>query len=105
MLFYWITRRIREKYEVELEELERSERQAMEKYNQMKAQLLEAQGQQERLKVLNRQKEQEVDDIQRVSGAADTPQRAFPPTRIGIPPLGIPSTRMSAHQHQAFPSL
>lgn len=39
----------------------------MEKYNQMKAELLEAQGERERLKVLNRQKEQEVDDIKRVS--------------------------------------
>ena len=60
-------RRIREKYETELDELERSERSAMEKYNQMKAELLEAQGERERLKVLNRQKEQEVDDIKRVS--------------------------------------
>ena len=60
-------RRIREKYEVELDELEKSERQAMEKYNQMKAELLEAQGDRERLKVLNKQKEQEVDDIKRVS--------------------------------------
>jgi len=60
-------RRIREKYETELDELERSERQAIEKYNQMKAELLEAKGDQQRLKVLNRQKEQEVEDIKRVS--------------------------------------
>ncbi|XP_067952002.1 centrosomal protein of 131 kDa-like isoform X2 [Watersipora subatra] len=60
-------KRIREKYETELEELERSERSAMEKYNQMKAELLEAQGERERLKVLNKQKEQEVDDVKRLS--------------------------------------
>ena len=67
MYVEYTCRRIREKYEVELDELEKSERQAMEKYNQMKAELLEAQGDRERLKVLNKQKEQEVDDIKRVS--------------------------------------
>lgn len=56
-----------------MEELERSERQALEKYNQMKAELLEAQGERERLKVLNRQKEQEVDDIKRVSNLFTCP--------------------------------
>lgn len=60
-------RRIREKYEGEMDELEKSERQALEKYNQMKAELLESQGELERLKVIVKQKEQEVDDTKRVS--------------------------------------
>ena len=61
-----LRRRIRDKYEGELLELERSERQALEKYNHMKAELLEAQGEAERLRVVNKQKEQEVEDTKKV---------------------------------------
>lgn len=59
-------RRIRDKYEGELRELEHSERQAMEKYNHMKAEFLEVQGEVERLRVVNKQKEQEVEDTKKV---------------------------------------
>jgi len=50
-----------------MDELEKSERQAMEKYNNMKAELMEAQGELARVKVNNKQKDQEVEDIKRVS--------------------------------------
>jgi 5-azacytidine-induced protein 1 len=62
-----ISRRIREKYENEMLELERSERQAMEKYNEMKARLLETSGDNERLKVIMNQKQKEKDEILKVS--------------------------------------
>lgn len=63
---FFLDRRIREKYESEMAELERSERQAMEKYNEMKAQLLETEGDNERLKVMMNQKQKEKDDILKV---------------------------------------
>ncbi|PAA93717.1 hypothetical protein BOX15_Mlig032023g27, partial [Macrostomum lignano] len=55
--------RLKEKFAGEVAELERSERQALEKYNQIKARNLEVEGELERLKVLMKQKEVEIDDI------------------------------------------
>lgn len=81
-------RRIRDKYEAEVEELERSERQTMERYNQTKvseslfnsdgsdycvpsgntqAALAEYEGENERLKVTMKQKDREVMEVKRVS--------------------------------------
>ncbi|CAH1273747.1 CEP131 [Branchiostoma lanceolatum] len=59
-------KRMREKYEAEMRELERSERTAMDKYNEMKAELIEVEGENARLKGLLRQKEQELEDINKV---------------------------------------
>ncbi|XP_078691966.1 centrosomal protein of 131 kDa-like [Branchiostoma floridae x Branchiostoma belcheri] len=59
-------KRMREKYEAEMRELERSERTAMDKYNDMKAELIEVEGENARLKGLLRQKEQELEDINKV---------------------------------------
>ncbi|XP_074648896.1 centrosomal protein of 131 kDa-like [Tubulanus polymorphus] len=60
-------KRIRDKYESEMSELERSERQAMEKYNEMKAKLTEVEGENERLKVIIKQKDQEIKDAKKSS--------------------------------------
>ena len=63
MLFY---RRIRDKYETELREVEKSERETTERYNTIKAKYNELEGEHERLKVILRQKEKELEDIHRV---------------------------------------
>ncbi|CAE1176038.1 AZI1 [Acanthosepion pharaonis] len=59
-------KRIREKYESEVRELERSERQAVERYNEIKAQLTEAEGVNEQLKVKQKQKTYEIDDLKKM---------------------------------------
>ena len=59
-------KRIRDKYESEMAELERSERLTMEKYNQNKASLAELEGENERHKVTMRQKDKEVDEIKKL---------------------------------------
>ena len=59
-------RRIRDKYEAEFRELEHSEKQTKERYNQMKAQITETEGENERLQVVLRQKEAEINDIKKV---------------------------------------
>lgn len=61
-------RRLREKLEAENAEFERSERTAMEKYNRIKAEMLETSGENEKLKVLLRQKEEETSEIRKVRG-------------------------------------
>ncbi|KAL3877372.1 hypothetical protein ACJMK2_035090 [Sinanodonta woodiana] len=60
-------KRIREKFESEAKELERSERQALEKYNEMKAQLTEVEGENECLKVFTKQKDQEIEKLQELT--------------------------------------
>ncbi|KAK3610710.1 hypothetical protein CHS0354_028100 [Potamilus streckersoni] len=60
-------KRIREKFESEAKELERSERQALEKYNEMKAQLTEVEGENECLKVFSKQKDQEIEKLQELT--------------------------------------
>lgn len=60
-------KRIREKYESEMREVEISEKQAMDKYNEMKARLTEVEGENECLKVQMRQREQEVKELQKLT--------------------------------------
>uniref|UniRef100_A0A8C4F4H4 Centrosomal protein 131 n=1 Tax=Dicentrarchus labrax TaxID=13489 RepID=A0A8C4F4H4_DICLA len=56
-------KRVREKYEAELRELERSERAAVEKQQELRKQQMEMEGELIRLQALLRQKEQETEDI------------------------------------------
>ncbi|XP_070846317.1 centrosomal protein of 131 kDa isoform X2 [Chaetodon trifascialis] len=56
-------KRVREKYEAELRELERSERTAMEKQQELRKQHLEMEGELMRLQAVLRQKDQETEDI------------------------------------------
>lgn len=59
-------KRIRDKYEVELQELERSERKLQERCNELKGRLAELEGENIRLQGLLKHKEQEVEEIQKV---------------------------------------
>ncbi|XP_013926893.1 PREDICTED: centrosomal protein of 131 kDa [Thamnophis sirtalis] len=59
-------KRMRDKYELELRELELSERKFQERYNELKGRLLETGSETVRLQGLLRQKEQEVEDIRKV---------------------------------------
>ncbi|NXO04982.1 CP131 protein, partial [Rhinopomastus cyanomelas] len=59
-------KRIREKYEVELQELERSERKLQERCNELKGRLVELEGESVRLQGLLKHKEQEVEEIRKV---------------------------------------
>ncbi|CAG5135244.1 unnamed protein product, partial [Candidula unifasciata] len=54
--------RLREKFEADTRELEQSERRAVKKYNEIKAKLAELEGENERAKVIIKQKEQEMLD-------------------------------------------
>uniref|UniRef100_A0A8C5GSE1 Centrosomal protein of 131 kDa n=1 Tax=Gouania willdenowi TaxID=441366 RepID=A0A8C5GSE1_GOUWI len=56
-------KRVREKYEAELKELERSERAAVEKHQDLRKQQMESEGEILRLRAALRQKEQEVDVV------------------------------------------
>ncbi|XP_021358763.1 centrosomal protein of 131 kDa-like [Mizuhopecten yessoensis] len=60
-------KRIREKYQAEMKDLERSEMQALEKYNEMKAKLTEVEGENECLKVYLKQKDQEIAQLQQLT--------------------------------------
>ncbi|XP_074463764.1 centrosomal protein of 131 kDa isoform X7 [Larus michahellis] len=59
-------KRIRDKYEVEFQELERSERKLQERCNELKGRLAELEGESIRLQGLLKHKEQEVEEIQKV---------------------------------------
>ncbi|NXF52886.1 CP131 protein, partial [Oceanites oceanicus] len=59
-------KRIRDKYEVELQELERSERKLQERCNELKGRLAELEGEGIRLQGLLKHKEQEVEEIRKV---------------------------------------
>ncbi|XP_069511265.1 centrosomal protein of 131 kDa isoform X2 [Ambystoma mexicanum] len=59
-------KRVRDKYEAELQELERSERKLQERCNELKGRLAEVEGNNIRLQGLIRQKEEETDDIRKV---------------------------------------
>ncbi|XP_048179855.1 centrosomal protein of 131 kDa isoform X4 [Corvus hawaiiensis] len=58
-------KRIRDKYEVELQELERSERKLQERCNELKGRLAELEGESVRLQGLLKHKEQEVEEIRK----------------------------------------
>ncbi|NWX64414.1 CP131 protein, partial [Promerops cafer] len=60
-------KRIRDKYEVELQELERSERKLQERCNELKGRLAELEGDSIRLQGLLKHKEQEVEESRKVS--------------------------------------
>uniref|UniRef100_U3KDN9 Centrosomal protein 131 n=1 Tax=Ficedula albicollis TaxID=59894 RepID=U3KDN9_FICAL len=60
-------KRIRDKYEVELQELERSERKLQERCNELKGRLAELEGESIRLQGLLKHKEQEVEEIRKVT--------------------------------------
>ncbi|CAF0738605.1 unnamed protein product [Rotaria sordida] len=60
-------KRIRDKYEAEFHELENSEKQTRERFNQIKAQITEVQGDNERLQVLLKQKDTEMNDIKKIT--------------------------------------
>ncbi|XP_059804360.1 centrosomal protein of 131 kDa isoform X3 [Hypanus sabinus] len=57
---------VRHKYETELRELEHSERNLQERCNELKAQLMEAEGETIRFKGLLKYKEQEIEDIRKI---------------------------------------
>ncbi|XP_035198404.1 centrosomal protein of 131 kDa [Oxyura jamaicensis] len=59
-------KRIRDKYEVELQELERSERKLQERCNELKGRLAELEGESARLQGLLKHREQEVEEIRKV---------------------------------------
>lgn len=59
-------KRVREKYEAELRELECSERAAVEKQQELRKQQMEAEGELIRLQAALRQKEQEVEELTQV---------------------------------------
>ena len=59
-------RRIREKYEAELREVERSEKGVLEKFTTMKERQAELEGESSRMRTLLRQKEYEVDQVNAV---------------------------------------
>lgn len=60
-------KRVRDKYETELSELEHSERKLQERCSELKGRLGEAEGEKERLQSLVRQKEKELEDLRAVS--------------------------------------
>ncbi|CAH2300998.1 centrosomal of 131 kDa isoform X1 [Pelobates cultripes] len=60
-------KRVRDKYESELQELERSERKLQERCNQLKERATELEGEQIRLQGLLKQREQEVEDIRKIT--------------------------------------
>uniref|UniRef100_A0A8D2NTT7 Centrosomal protein 131 n=1 Tax=Zosterops lateralis melanops TaxID=1220523 RepID=A0A8D2NTT7_ZOSLA len=60
-------KRIRDKYEVELQELELSERKLQERCNELKGRLAELEGESIRLQGLLKHKEQELEEIRKVS--------------------------------------
>ncbi|XP_005350903.1 centrosomal protein of 131 kDa [Microtus ochrogaster] len=60
-------KRVRDKYEVELSELEQSERRLQERCMELKGRLGEAEGEKERLQSLVRQKEKELEDARAVN--------------------------------------
>ncbi|XP_078486535.1 centrosomal protein of 131 kDa isoform X2 [Ciona intestinalis] len=59
-------KRIRDKYESEMKEVEKSEKQTQEKYNAMKVEFNEIESENLRLQSLSKQKEQEVTDILKI---------------------------------------
>ncbi|XP_072259601.1 centrosomal protein of 131 kDa isoform X3 [Pyxicephalus adspersus] len=60
-------KRVREKYESELQELEKSERKLQDRCNQLKEKVTELEGEQIRLQGLLKQREHEVEDIKKIT--------------------------------------
>ncbi|XP_041075702.1 centrosomal protein of 131 kDa isoform X1 [Polyodon spathula] len=70
-------KRVREKYETELRELERSERSLQERHSELKGRLSQAEGEAVRLQGLLRQKEQEVQDITQIQDRLTEERRSL----------------------------
>ncbi|NWV11350.1 CP131 protein, partial [Ptilonorhynchus violaceus] len=77
-------KRIRDKYEVELQELERSERKLQERCNELKGRLAELEGESVRLQGLLKHKEQEVEEIRKV-GEEQSRSPAWPVPGSHVP--------------------
>ncbi|KAG9462348.1 hypothetical protein GDO78_014295 [Eleutherodactylus coqui] len=60
-------KRVREKYESELQDLERSEKKSHERSNQLKERVAELEGEQIRLQGLLKQRELEVEDLRKIT--------------------------------------
>nr|XP_020041245.1 centrosomal protein of 131 kDa isoform X3 [Castor canadensis] len=60
-------KRVRDKYEMELSELEQSERKLQERCTELKGRLGDVEGEKERLQALVRQKEKELEDVRAVN--------------------------------------
>lgn len=72
-------KRVRDKYEMELSELEQSERKLQERCTELKGRLGDVEGEKERLQALVRQKEKELEDVRAVSSPSPLPH-PDPPT-------------------------
>ncbi|XP_041745036.1 centrosomal protein of 131 kDa isoform X1 [Coregonus clupeaformis] len=70
-------KRVREKYEAELRELERSERSALEKQQEMKKRQSETEGELIRLQGQLRQREQEIEDITQIRDKLSEERRSL----------------------------
>ncbi|XP_053094690.1 centrosomal protein of 131 kDa isoform X4 [Pangasianodon hypophthalmus] len=70
-------KRVREKYEAELRELERSEQAALEKYQEMKKKQTEMEGELLRLQSLLMQREQEITDITQIRDKLSEERRSL----------------------------
>ncbi|XP_061335793.1 centrosomal protein of 131 kDa isoform X3 [Pezoporus flaviventris] len=85
-------KRIRDKYEVELQELERSERKLQERCNELKGRLAELEGDSIRLQGLLKHKEQEVEEIRKLrdelaqerGGLAEVIRQEFSDRLVGL---------------------
>ncbi|MGH0145463.1 UNVERIFIED_CONTAM: hypothetical protein FKN15_059895 [Acipenser sinensis] len=70
-------KRVREKYETELREMERSERSLQERHSELKGRLSQAEGEAVRLQGLLRQKEQEVQDMTQIQDRLTEERRSL----------------------------
>lgn len=80
-------KRVRDKYEVELSELEQSERRLQERCTELKGRLGEAEGEKEHLQSLVRQKEKELEDVRAVSSLRPLPHEPSILAARSQPPL------------------
>lgn len=80
-------KRVRDKYEVELSELEQSERRLQERCTELKGRLGEAEEEKERLQSLVRQKEKELEDVRAVSSLRPLLHEPSIPAAPSQPPL------------------
>ncbi|KAM3923912.1 centrosomal protein of 131 kDa isoform 2-T2 [Leptodactylus fuscus] len=70
-------KRVREKYDCELQEMERSEKKSHDRCNQLKERVSELEGEQIRLQGLLRQREQEVEDLRKITDRLNEERRSL----------------------------
>ena len=100
-------KRLRDKYEAELSELEQSERKLQERCAELKGRLGEAEGENVRLQGLVRQKEKELADVKAVSrwirhlspGPQPPPSTHTVPVVPHVPQAPPPSPAVEKHSH------